>query len=102
MDVKEKLVELIWEASSLVNNELPTVEQMAERLIKQGVTVQEWISVKDRLPKTGERVLVCIGAVFEAFIDDDGKWQRYYSAPLNEVLGEPTHWMPLPQPPKGE
>ena len=22
----------------------------------------------------------------------------YYSAPLNEVLGEPTHWMPLPQP----
>ena len=59
-----------------------------------------WISVKDRLPEPGERVLVCIGAVFEAFIDDAGKWQRYYSAPLNEVLGEPTHWMPLPEPPK--
>ena len=79
-----------------------TFEQLADFLIAHGVTVQEWISVKDRLPEAGQRVLVCIGAVFEAFIDDDGKWQRYYSAPLNEVLGEPTHWMPMPQPPKGE
>lgn len=42
MDVREKLVELLWEASSLVNNELPTVEQMAESLIANGVTVQEY------------------------------------------------------------
>ena len=82
-------------------NAIEKLEAENERL-KNGVTVQEWISVKDRLPEPGERVLVCIGAVFEAFIDSAGKWQRYYSAPLNEVLGEPTHWMPLPQPPKGE
>ena len=61
---------------------------------------QRWIPIAERLPKHGERVLVCVGAVFEAFIDDEGKWQRYYSAPLNEVLGKPTHWMPLPEPPK--
>lgn len=68
--------------------------------VVNGLPVSDgWIAVTERLPKTGERVLVCIGAVFEAFIDDDGKWQRYYSAPLNEVLGEPTHWMPLPKPP---
>ena len=81
--------------------------EIADHLIANGVTIGEdknvpskWISVKDRLPKPGERVLVCVGAVFEAFIDDHGKWQRYYSAPLNDVLGEPTHWMPLPEPPR--
>ena len=112
MDVREKLVELLKQTEiNKINGHTvlaetcftPNVfENMANNLIAHGVTVQEWISVKDRLPEPGERVLVCIGAVFEAFIDDAGKWQRYYSAPLNEVLGEPTHWMPLPQPPKGE
>lgn len=61
--------------------------------------IPQWISVTERLPEPGTRVLVSIGAVFEAFIDDEGKWQRYYSSPLSEVLGEPTHWMPLPEPP---
>ena len=102
MNDRDRLAELIEQAEGLKNNDFPSVEEIADYLIAHGVTVQEWISVKDRLPETGERVLVCIGAVFEAFIDDGGKWQRYYSAPLNEVLGEPTHWMPLPQPPKGE
>ena len=102
MDVREKLIELMIEAKKADTEDAPFSEFLADFMIANGVTVHDWISVKDRLPKTGERVLVCIGAVFEAFIDDDGKWQRYYSAPLNEVLGEPTHWMPLPQPPKGE
>ena len=100
MDVKEKLVEIIKFYADFLSQD--TIDAIADSIIAEGVTVQEWISVKDRLPQPGERVLVCIGAVFEAFIDDAGKWQRYYSAPLNEVLGEPTYWMPLPQPPKGE
>ena len=61
-----------------------------------------WISVKERLPEAGARVLVAVGAVFEAYIDDAGVWQRYYSSPMKDVLGEPTHWMPLPEPPKEE
>lgn len=92
-------------AESVLHNHFGLSWHDAEKVRKEVAQLrdaQKWIPATERLPKPGERVLVCIGAVFEAFIDDGGKWQRYYSAPLNEVLGEPTHWMPLPQPPKGE
>lgn len=114
----EKLIELIREIDGRIvvfagmsfdEQKECLYSQLADHLLANGVTFVEdnnvpskWISVKEQLPKPGERVLVCVGAVFEAFIDDRGKWQRYYSAPLNDVLGEPTHWMHLPQPPKGE
>lgn len=107
MDVREKLVDDVHgklmgllQRAPYIRCEDVNRQYAVNWLMNNGVTVQEWIPVTEQLPKTGERVLVCIGAVFEAFIDDAGKWQRYYSAPLNEVLGEPTHWMPLPEPPK--
>lgn len=71
----------------------------------------KWISVKDRLPDTAERVLVCKtwnGRVYKPeygyyqdYPNQKGCWYvitefGYY--PQREV----THWMPLPQPPKGE
>ena len=51
MDVREKLVELIF--SSLcrhIHKSCKLAENIADDLITHGVTVQEWISVKDRLP----------------------------------------------------
>ena len=51
MDVREKLVELIESARYWGSN---TSEEIAENLISNGVTVQEWISVKDRLPTEDE------------------------------------------------
>ena len=48
MDVREKLVELIESARYWGSN---TSEEIADHLISNGVTVQEWISVKDRLPE---------------------------------------------------
>ena len=52
MDVKEKLVELLDIAiiDSDDNYGLLNTDQVADHLISNGVTVQEWISVKDRLP----------------------------------------------------
>ena len=44
MDVREKLVELLKQIKYV------SVENAANILIDNGVTVQEWISVKDRLP----------------------------------------------------
>lgn len=61
-----------------------------------GVTVQEWISVKDRLPEPTYCVLV-VGAYSEMAIDalgTDGEWMG--------MVEDITHWMPLPKPPKGE
>ena len=72
-------------------------EYFADYLIANGVTVQEWISVKDRLPEKNADVLIynIEEYVGTDFLTKDGKWF------WNEEL-PPTHWMPLPQPPKGE
>lgn len=49
-------------------------------LMNNGVTVQEWISVKDRLPEPFVSVLACIPSesplptVHESYIADHGAW----------------------------
>lgn len=60
--------------------------------------MNKWISVKDKLPKDNERVLVALSqdlAMSYTNIDTDrmesGKWVRW-----NKRV---THWMPLPTPP---
>ena len=58
MDVREKLVEMIESARYWGSG---TSEEIASHLIDNGVTVQEWISVDDRLPEPGERVLATDG-----------------------------------------
>ena len=112
MDVREKLVELLG------NIYLPIMagpdvigeyripyklkEEIADHLIANGVTMQEWVSVKDGLPKNGkEGVLIALrwGEVDIGWCED-GRWDSEF---VNEYEdGEVTHWMPLPQPPKGE
>lgn len=65
--------------------------------------VQEWISVKDRLPENiANRVLV----VCER---SNGVFYAHYEKPfwINLETDKPfistvTHWMPIPNPPKGE
>jgi hypothetical protein len=64
MDVREKLVELLKEISydqKLGWYDLwdmrEGAEDIADLLIANGVTLQEWISVKDRLPEHGDIVL---------------------------------------------
>jgi hypothetical protein len=63
--------------------------------------VQEWISVKDRLPEKFVDVLSYCdhNASFQIdCVDEKGKWYSEYKYSGYTV----THWMPLPQPPKGE
>ena len=59
MDVREKLVELLTEFYG-VDPMYHGVDAnaLAEYLIDNGVTVQEWIPVKDRLPPYNHDVLV--------------------------------------------
>ena len=66
--------------------------------------VQEWISVKERLPEPWKQVLIysrhdfCESALY---IGAPGKWRVTWN---HEMLDDDsvTHWMPLPEPPKGE
>jgi hypothetical protein len=105
MDMKEKLVELLAKTPGIGWS--PSAREMvADHLIAHGVTVQEWISVEDRLPEEDKDVLV-FGYYHEAFqtlichyrTDFKGQW---FTSVAGQQVYEVTHWMPLPQPPKGE
>ena len=115
MDVREKLVELLNEVQETGINEIPAGfgytneyvnnETVASHLIANGVTVQEWISVKDRLPEAGGYV-VCIAKrnPFSRFMPMVARIKKNgWANPITEqYISEVTHWMPLPLPPKGE
>ena len=99
MDVREKLIDLLTGYSI---DTQPDVEYVADHLISNGVTVQEWIPVNDeRKPKEGEDVLVAVFDGYDTYTDidclmRDGKW--CFETENYKV----THWMEKPQPPKGE
>lgn len=63
----------------------------------------QWISVNDRLPRVGERVIAygdngpkgcCM-----AFVNDDDEWLYEIDNHYENGYGI-THWMPLPEAPK--
>ena len=63
MDVREKLVEILKQApfEGKVLDEWwweEKIKRIADHLISNGVTVQEWISVEDKLPPYNHNVLV--------------------------------------------
>ena len=108
MDVREKLIELLKQIKYV------SVENAANILIDSGVTVQEWISVDDRLPDNKEH-----DWVLAQIVEDNGYMHipkvMEYGQSKNDWFEETygwisehngaftvTHWMPLPQPPKGE
>lgn len=78
--------------------------------------MSEWISVKDRLPEEGDgTVLVCLPDMEpynlkEHFVNakHDGRVRTAFWSGKRWFLGDvcglfkinPTHWMPLPQPPE--
>ncbi len=102
MDVREKLIDLL--TGCLIDTQ-QDVEYVVDRLLSSGVTVQEWISVKDRLPEAGEYV-VCIAKrnPFSMFMPMVARIEKNgWVNPITEqYISEVTNWMPLPQPPKGE
>ena len=63
-------------------------------------SVGEWISVEERLPQECTQVIVCDEdwTVGEAFYYKEDRFEWIDS----EKLAFVTHWMPLPEPPKGE
>ena len=115
MDVREKLVEFLNEVQETGVNEIPAGfgytseyvqnEEVASHLIENGVTVQEWISVDDRLPQENGRYLTANKRwddkinVFDLWFEG-GFW--YVDGEDDVFDFEVTHWMPMPAPPKGE
>ena len=114
MDGEEERVEL---RGRVVYDDWYSNGEIAEKLIANGVTVQEWISVDDRLPieeaKAHEQewpgeyceflVMIEKGSLPTTLYYDleENEWFRINTA-LERETYEVTHWMPLPLPPKGE
>ena len=104
MDVREKLVEFLEVDLSGSDGYEP--ELIADYLIANGVTVQEWIPVAERLPEIGQKCLIANREiVVRGWLRPDGVWKTGVSS--DELwskfsLYQPTHWMPLPEPPKEE
>ena len=104
MDVREKLIEIL--RKPIFPHELvdPT-EAVADYLLDSGVTVQQWISVKDKTPEAG-RYVVCIAKrnPFSRFMPMVARIEKNgWVNPITEqYISEVTHWMPFPQPTKGE
>ena len=101
MDVREKLVEILEEPCGGL---YPACE-LADYLLDQGVTVQEWIPVTERLTEVDQPVMICafgksVGeGVYRGHDGFHHVWKMYTSSGTywdDEV----THWQPLPQPPK--
>lgn len=64
---------------------------------------QQWISVTERLPAEGMRVLAASEGVFsgEAYLSCKGVWMRAYDVVWVPLVDMPvTHWMPLPYKPE--
>ena len=135
MDVREKLVELLSEKCMETCKQrkgcVCSVEECkrskekccgfyADHLIANGVTVQEWISVDDKLPEipegyaeTPEPVLYMMKntkTIYAGYYGEGGVWKdkyfRQYADSRNGVdVDDVLCWMyqhDLPQPPKGE
>lgn len=103
-NTREKLIELMKDTH--VNGAWHHwgYEESADHLIANGVTVQKWIPVTERLPEKGETVLVYHAdmgnwqPVMEATLYEDGWLTKFDFDPCENP--NITHWMPLPEPPK--
>ena len=106
-----RLIATCWSISPFVSKEkhngAVNMLREVEREVKEAPTLtppNEWVSVYDRLPEPGERVLATdCGFVGEFYINKRGKWQRY-NVNCSELLMalDILYWMPLPAPPEKE
>lgn len=117
-NTREKLIELLQSSpTDIMGNH--GVGALADHLIANGVTIatdnSKWTPVTERLPendygkhwKERPHYLVCLsnGLMMVATFGfkEYGWWIDSHSCVLaKEHYREVTHWMPLPEPPKGE
>ena len=127
MDVREKLVDIVCDPAQINGcihrcNHPPCamVSDIVDALIKNGVTVQEWINSEEMLPEfpclavgvNGNSVFIPDGVL--TIKDKHGEWcinaslakefRLINGAKIDALIWENriAYWMPIPLPPKGE
>lgn len=121
--MKDKLIELMFEGALLADANCDKQTEcekcqynapngcrwgaIADHLIANGVTVQKWIPVTERLPNKNEDVLCYrdghIGELMDVYTYvDDKYWEDSYGYLCRAEDEGITHWMSLPELPQGE
>lgn len=93
---------LVVEAADVLQEYVDRCKRYADEIMALRGRYQ-WISVTERLPAPGERVLAATEGVFsgEAYLSCEGVWMRSYGVVWVSLADIPvTHWMPLPDAPE--
>ena len=104
MTEREKLLDLIIAAKREDPETGSFTEWLTDYLLANGVTVQKWIPVSERLPDVGDRCLCNVksfafpGSFYQAIL----KYDKFGFVEDCIYTDDVTHWMPLPEPPKEE
>ena len=122
-NTREKLIELIrkgrYKAENICNENDDCqrctiadpdgnckIGYIADHLIANGVTVQKWIPVTERLPEKSGYCLIIHKSGIQSVIHYSAKSKVFNSFDSfdddHDGNMHPTHWMPLPEAPKGE
>lgn len=102
MDIVEKLVDLFYDNNVRCDQKIEGLADDVIDIIDNYLTVQEWVSVEDRLP---EEKVNCIVHYKHAYCDNDDYWAIgicFYDGEKfrMDLSYKVTHWQYLPQPPK--
>lgn len=109
--MREKLMELL--ESTVSKEEVAaygevyvSTSRVADHLIANGVTIQKWIPVSERLPDKEGSYLVYTerGSVYASHFYTRKTFHNGYVREAQwsqRGKVKVTHWMPLPEPPKG-
>jgi hypothetical protein len=105
-NIREKLVDAI---NGYFGVDSAYFGNLADHLLANGVTIQQWIPVSERLPEKDKSVLVYFDsgnmAVGYWYEKDEcvSFWQVWTDDGwVADTDCEPIYWMPLPPAPKGE
>lgn len=108
MDAADAIAELVKDLERSKDFEAFWQYEAEEALKKFQVAISNnprWIPVGERLPGTGEIVLVYgkRGGIYTAEHNRNGRWPgSFWKLNSKSHHCDPTHWMPLPYPPKEE
>lgn len=128
MEMREKLMDIVCESIATDNciahcnhPHCGMVQTIVQNLIANGITIQKWIPVTERLPEKDGKYLLFEQRKQGAYIDTiyfakdarkidrydfKDNWKNVWYDYDNEwgyyTVDTFTHWMPLPEPPKEE
>ena len=117
-NTREKLIELLESAFERFIDDpycIPDEREFADHMIANGVTIQKWIPVTERLPDKDGRYIVTAcdegcscgdGIWYDTVVIEaehyKGEWSWNENGTEYDITDFVTHWQPMPQPPKGE